>query len=512
MSFRVNKRLLLSLIYLGLLLRVAGTIYVRVQHFEGQLYLAQGVTEHLVVAPHDPQSGLGVSQKNVEPDILLLDNPKAARRLQATARFDGVLMPTGLRFDRREILKDYPDKQVLVIQGPGGSREELVAPGDSIRMGAGPAHVALDGSTSQKDSDTSSVPEVTPSGHGSNQDVPTGVLEIDAISPWTGLIRYTRGQPMATLTVRPLTAGDEHLLFLQQHSWFYPGNNDAVTFVWHENEGLARKAAAMGRASFDGAGRWGVRDGQAIQWIQGVAPGSGIVLGDGARVTLLQRSPDKKTVVLRVERDGAIETQTVYVNAAGEADDFFYEDPAQADDIIVVHGWKDGAALVQRIGADDRPTIRPMEDGENWLVGGVPEIELGQVLGAAVPYTSSEGELTALYCRHEGKQVVLREGLVRTLGDYRLEYRRVPQPPDVKVFLSVVTQDGTVKEETHLSSGQRCRVGTWVFQLAPGDGDESDSVILSALRKPGGWSFYLGVSLFVLGSVGLVGMRFVSRA
>ena len=83
-----------------------------------------------------------------------------------------------------------------------------------------------------------------------------------------------------------------------------------------------------------------------------------------------------------------------------------------------------------------------------------------------------------------------------------MEYVREKVPPDVSIHLSLQDDSGFVQALTPLRRTRAQRMGSWVFSIDNAVEATEGKVILSACRKPGGWAFYLGVALFVVGSVG----------
>lgn len=463
----VNKRLCLALFYLGIVFGLGGWLFMRLQHFSGELYLARGVPEGLVVAPHQPGVSVNVNQRNVPRDLLLFDNPRAVSRLDRDGRYDAAVMPWRLRLDNVEVLKTFPDRHALIAHGADGTAERPIHAGEDVEVAG------------QK-------------------------FRVEAIGPWEGLVRHARGEPMATLSIR---AGGP-LLFLEAGAWRYPDPETAVRFVWADGEQGARGATRTTREALHAGARWGVRDGGAVQWIQGLQRGNGVVLRDGTRVTFQEELRDGAAVRIRFEQSGGVEEVVVEANATGEGQDVYYQNPAQAVRVIQVCAWEEGRALVTELAGDEPARSRIFVAGERENGNGAGALQLGQVMARALPITQAAAQLHAARIVTPGRAYTLREGVVETIGGARLEYRRTPRPPEAAFHLTALSDGGAERGQHELVSGTAWRLGTWIYDAKDTTLDARDGVVLRATRRPGGWAFYLGVVLFAGGGAGWVYLRF----
>ncbi len=442
----------------------------RLLYFEGQLFLARGVAERLVAAPHDPNPSIGANQRNVPPDLLLFDNGNAARFLDRDGVFDAAIMPTSLRFERLEILRAYPDKHYLVIDSTNDVVEQQITPGESVRLA-------------------------------------DRIFLVEDIVPWEGLLRHPSGQAMATVVLRTTENSREQRLFLQTGAWNYLTGDVAIQFQWHANESTARAAAAATRDALQTQARLGVRDGEAIQWLQGLAPGSGLTLRNGGRVSFVKHAPDKRSIYVLIESGGEKRRVEVPVNEFLEDSEVYYQDPSQAAHITIVHAWEEGQALIQYMGSQKISELRVLHEGDTWSSQGGQHLQLEQVLAHAIPVSASVGQISAVRLSYDGRKYTLREGLVKTIDTIRMEYRRKPQSPDAVVHLSALDEAGLLRSEIALGTHASERLGNWLFSVDDSALPTRDRVILKAVRRPGGWSFYLGCALFAAGCVGWVFVR-----
>ena len=459
-----KKRLFLSSIYLGILFLVAGVAFHYLQRFEGTVFLLPGAAESLVFSPAGGSFRLGAAQRGVAPDLLLFDNPRSVEALRADQRYDGAILPFALRLDGVEVVKEHEARQVIHIDGPGEKRREEVAPGARVGLGG-------------------------------------GFLEVESMGPWEGLVRDPRGQPMAAIEIPGGERGP--LVFLESGHACILQPDLAVCFLWHGSEAEARQAFVPALEDAAGA-RWGVREGKSIQWFENFIPGTGLVLHDGTRVTMAEVSRSEGYITLRIQRSAGMEMKRVVANASSSDAHFLYEDPAATGRILYLHSWRENMALGRLLLRGE-----PAKEFEFAVGGGEGPVVLRQVMAQALAVPG--GSIRAAHVRLGEQAIDLREGLAETLGDYRLRYQIEPVPPDARYRMAALDPKGAVLEERALEGDEALRVGAWVFALSPENPFAPRGVALTAERRPGGLGQSIGLALFVLGSFGLVFVRFAPR-
>lgn len=463
MAFTRKKRLLLSCIYLGVMFVAAGTAYHYLQHFSGSVFLLPGASESLAFCPTDGRFRLGAAQRGVASDLLLFDNPRSVQALRADQSYDGTILPFALRLEKVELLEVKSSRQIIQIDGLDGKRQETVAEGARVSVG-------------------------------------DETLEVESIGPWEGLVRVPRGEPMVALEL-PETPGS--LKFLESGRSYILQPDLAVCFSWFGSEDEAR-ASLPARLDVTAGARWGIRDRGSIQWFENFVPGTGLVLQDGAQVSLTEANRAEGFITVQIVRGPGTETVRVKANEAAPEDRYLYDDPAATGRVIYLHAWREDsviARLLQRDGA--------AADIEMGIGTGDAPVVLRQVIARAVAVPG--GKIRAAQVRFGGRRIALREGLSETVGDYRLLYREEPVPPEARYHMAALDTDGTPVETFTLESGQAERIGAWVIALSPENPFAPRGVALTAERRPGGLGQSIGLGLFVLGSFGLVIARFAPR-
>ena len=449
--------------YLGLMLLVAGTAYHYLQQFSGSVFLLPGVPESLAFRPADGAFRPGIAQRGVVPELLLFDNPRSVQALRPDQLYDGIVLPFALRLDEVEVLEERPARQTIQIDGPGEKRQDAVAPGARVSVG-------------------------------------NTTLHVDSIGPWEGLVRISRGEPMAALE---LSGAPASLKFLDSGRSYILQPDLAVCFSWFGSEDEAR-ASLPARLDDTAGARWGIRDRGSIQWFENIVPGTGLVLQDGAQVTLTEANRAQGFITVQIVRGPGTETVRVKANEAAPEDRYLYDDPAGTGRVIYLHAWREDSAiarLLQRDGA--------AEDIEMGIGSGGAPIVLRQVMAQAVAVPG--GKIRAAQVRLGEQRLALREGLAETVGDYRLLYREEPVPPEARYHVAALDAEGAPMETFTLASGEVARIGAWVIALSPENPFAPRGVALTAERRPGGFGQSIGLALFVLGSFGLVIARFAPR-
>jgi hypothetical protein len=404
----------------------------------------------------------------VAPDLLLFDTPRSAQGLRSDRLYDGLILPFTLRLEAVDVVEEHAPRQVLYLEGPDGKRQEVIAPGARLSLGE-------------------------------------ASLEVESIGPWEGLVRDPRGQAMAAFELPATSATSGRLVFMESGQITILRPDLAVCFLWHGSESEARQALVPSLADVPGA-RWGVRDGQAIQWFENFIPGSGLVLSDGTPVTLKSAARGEGRITVQIQRSAGRELKEVSANAASPDGLVLYEDPAGTGQVLYLHAWREGAALGRLLRRGEGAKDIDVQCG----TASEAPVLLKQVMGQALAVP--EGSVRAARVRLGENTVVLREGLAETVGEYRLRYQMEPVPPEARYRIAVLDPEGRVQGEHRIEGAEVFREGAWVFTLSPENPFAPRGVALTAERRPSGLEQTIGLGLFVLGSFGLVLARFGRRS
>ena len=472
MHMMASKRLLFSCLYLGAMFLVAGTLFYRVQGFQGVMLLQQGAAEHLAFRAASGGIGVGVAQRNVFPDLLLFDNPRAARVLRQDQHYDAMLLPVALRLDDVEIIAEHPARHTLSMEGPSGTRQLPIDTGTRVELG----------------DDT---------------------LEVTGIGTWEGLVRTGTGRPMAAVALGAMVSFESPMIFLEADRWRLLGPDMALQFQWHASEAALQEAVHSTLDTLGGA-RWGLRDGKAIQWFESFTPGTGARLRDGTRVALAEDHRAEGWVSLRVIDGSGERLERVEANQAGDALPYLLEDPLAADRVLQLHAWREDQVHARLWRRGESEPVQTLAPGDVWaLAPGELTLDLRQVMADAVAVPG--GKVFAAYAQAGGRRYALREGLAENIGEYRVQYVREQPPPDARYAVAALDPAGDVVETVHLAAGDRARIGAWVVSLAGENPFAPAGIAMDVARRPGGFAQLLGLVLFAAGSFGLVLVRFSGK-
>lgn len=208
-------------------------------------------------------------------------------------------------------------------------------------------------------------------------------LVVADIAPWTGLLHAPDGMPMAHIGL-DVDDGASNIL-LPAGQWVTLTTGARALLVWHANEETAR--AASQRLHLDEhPARWGVIEGEGINWFSAFTPGTGLELDDGRQVVLLERADGDAAIrVLVVGPEGG-EERIIPANAPGADPLVRYENPAALPVTVVVDAWNDSTALVTCLERGERVAQTELAVGRAWSAPCLPaRVWLAGLAPKAVP-------------------------------------------------------------------------------------------------------------------------------
>lgn len=472
MAVRSNARLLLALIYLVALFGGAGWIYARMQRFDGELCLYEGQAEVLAARQARGRMDLAATYRGLPAEVLPWRNPDTARRFFGTSElFDAAPLPGAIRLTQVEILDTPPPRDVLQMDYNGDHQEIPVVEGAAC-PGAG---------------------------------VP---LTMKGLRPWTGLVRDPRGTAMAAIALKPGDADWSAPLLLQNGMWSLSGQTLAMRFDRGED---TPPDTWPGDLSPETGARWGVRDGKAVQWVEGLNPGSGFTLRDGSEVEFVRFDPDRAEILLAHAHGDAPKPVWVPVNEITPQATYFFECPALCHTIIRLWGMGEGRVrAAMREAAQPDWQFQTLDAGQSWSPGKSSyQLRLDQAIDHAVPVPRTDPPVYALVVETPSGPLELREGELVTWQARRLRFRRIPVPPVIRAHLEVHEPEDGRTEAFTLAAGESFRWRDWRFAIRPNPAEGQHSVIVEAHRTWGTPSRWFGITLFVTGAFGLIFVRFV---
>ena len=244
-------------------------------------------------------------------------------------------------------------------------------------------------------------------------------FEIVRVGPWEGLLPDPGGVPMARVSLRsPGGGGTGH--FFVTESWTVISDSIALRMFWFENEAsaTARIRKWQQHGIDDDFTKWGVREGDRIHWFQSLSPGTGIELGDGTTITLLEFDPthlvgDGVEASIRVRQTrGGSSTETWH--AANERDSdstILFRSLSSYPVHVAVSAWAGdaGALTSYRVGHPAR-LQEPAALGQWLSVDTGSDLRLDSAIAKGVPVLAKDSPFVEVVLRTGAESLHVRQG------------------------------------------------------------------------------------------------------
>ena len=473
---------------LGLIAAAAGEAYLRLQSFEGELCVAQGGAERVAVRIADTRSQISnfrsqisdfrswiedrefqkemAIQRGLRPGEIPFENRDAgAVLLDNRMKYDAVRLPFAVQLKKIAVLEECPAecrlKQVSE-RGQGDANREIGVPGQQETGLAVGAEVLI----------------------GEER------FKVEAIRKWSGLLRDPNGAPMAAVS---LGVGDGRWtenVFLVDGTWRRVEPSTGLCFHWFESEDEARKALDAGPPGIESA-RWGVADGDAVNWFESFAPGTGSRLADGTSITLLQLDENhaaetgtQPAIEVQIQEGGNESAAWIAANQPDAGNRVRFDYPARLDNVVLLYGYPGGTALVAAYGRQHPIASKALQTGETWAVEGLPfGLRLDQALDRAVSVGSEDSPLYEAVLVSPTSQLRLRQGETIRYAETQLEFIRSRVPPAVRYDLALAADNGPARTFS-VSPGKTVPFGAWGLSQAPPAPDPTRIAVLHVELVP----------------------------
>jgi hypothetical protein len=268
-----------------------------------------------------------------------------------------------------------------------------------------------------------------------------------------------------------------------------------MRFAWFATQTEAWKDSSAGLSTVQAA-RWGIVDGNAVNWFQSFTPGAGAQRADGATVTLLRRdakhpfhSGPWPSIEVQIAKGGQDQALWVPVNDLDPEALVRFEDFAALETVLRLNAFQDGGAVVSLHYRGKSCGVKVLTAGQTWNPEGAPyEIRLDRVLEKAVVVMPKDSTLYQAILRDAAGELQLRQGEAVRSNDLLLQFIRIEPEWRLRYDLTVV-EDGSANEQSFsLSPGETVRQGDWRFSQAPPGSDPLHTAVLRA-DLPGGRSW-----------------------
>ncbi len=410
--------------------------------FSGEICIGVGRDER--VALREPETNrvpfsLGRTPvlRNTPLESIPFQTPSvSADNLDDSKKYDALVLPFSIRLKRAMPLGGGKSHDELRITEPEGERTVEIAPGKTVE---------LDGVTYQ----------------------------LEAIRPWSGLIRESSGTPMALIALRKGEEAWTEGIFLMADAWRRVEPSIGLRLQWSGSEEAANATVDIGLPGIESA-RWGVVDGNAMNWFESFAPNDGAELANGTTIHLLRvdeqhAGPSSPRPAIEVEWTEAGQTRQEWVNAntADNAASVRFEYPARLDTVLLICAISEQRALLamydhgKLLGRETIPT------GSSWKPAAATfEVRLDQALERAVAVPASETKLFEAVLKSPSGIFRAREGEAARQGDALVQLVRRTRPPDVKYELAIIGKDPKHERPLTLGPGDTVRYDNCRLSLA----------------------------------------------
>ncbi len=285
--------------------------------------------------------------------------------------------------------------------------------------------------------------------------------------PWSGLLRNENGSSMAMIRWGNSANGEGARVALTDRVWVRFDENVAMRLEWHESAGEAETALASALPQLESA-QWGIVEGGVTQWFTSFAPGTGAILKDGTRATLVEfvdsfvdDALGRPAVRVRFDREGQREEEWCIGEADRKGARVQFECPASRPVVVRVAAWAEGSA---RLGVSVGGTLADsgiLDADIPWQVPGTEhELSIEQVLANAFYIAPEQSPWKEAVVRNARATIDVREGEAVREGDALLSYIRKEDARRIAMTLrradgseTVATLDGG--REIEIADGER---------------------------------------------------------
>lgn len=414
------------------------------------------------------------------PEMLPFVDPESALRLPSAGRYDAVRLPFLV-----QVLPATPDGS-LHIKVPG--MLDIEEAGQRRTLGMEP---------------------------GIEAEVGGRILTVGHTHPWAYLQDHAIGQPVALLNVRNAVAGVPAIEDTPPETVAIPAEqwtlNESTAFrlAFFEEEVAARDALPDRLAWVDGA-RWGIEDGGAMNWFEGLTVGTGIILENGTDFTLIDYGyvpGDSPALTVGVLSANGIEERSIAANSP-EPGLVRFEAPACAPLAVLVHVVREDHAVLGAYRFAERIDTAMAGVGEWWVPEGsafAVRYEGASRHAVLVDTTQTQRDALEFTWGDEARRIVVGEE--QALGDAILRYREESawEPERVGCKVELHTSTGTRLDSFKLQgTGDSHHVAGWEFTwiMAP-QAAQGDYVIRVSQLPRRGVKLAAGISLVMIGAWGL---------
>ena len=299
-------------------------------------------------------------------------------------------------------------------------------------------------------------------------DIDGGDFIVEAIRPWSGLLRTAEGSPMAAVRIAETGEAWGEVQFLAAgNAWFRMGQSLDAHFVWGENV-----ASGIQPAALESPYRWRVVDGDAVHEFNNIEPGTGVTLEDGRSVVLLDHDSDHAfpfgnhpAIQVMVETPEGQSTHWIAANRPVEDVPVRFDWSGAEACALTLRGIADGKAELAATCGQMSFGPEEIQAGQVWAPADFPyRIQLVQVMEHALAISEQASPFLecVLLNTVNGERYAIREGERQRIGQESVVFRTQHEAAVHANVLSIVEGD-SAKLTATVRTGETLPYGDWRF-------------------------------------------------
>ena len=323
---------------------------------------------------------------------------------------------------------------------------------------------------------------------------------VQSVRPWVGVLPDPEGQPYLSLSLAH--DGDDWI-----ENLIIGTSGETSVGQYHLNLEMLNETTPedfiTAQQDTPRARRWGVLDGDRMQWFDSLDPGSGLETNDGTAYTLLQfrenyDSPDGilPAIAVRVTKDDHSENRIITTHTT--------ESPIKLDmppshQIWFLVSPGNSITAVAKY-PEDTILYRPLAMGETWtLDNSEMSLRLEQFASSGLPVTIDQTPFQEAVLKNEQNRLRVRQGEALRFDDALIRYDREIDKGKMTFHISEdYGMDGTVALYPHTSISLELTSGR--YSIRHDDIDIDHRIILYPVHL---WSRF---EVFILAAPGALAL------
>jgi len=337
-------------------------------------------------------------------------------------------------------------------------------------------------------------------------------FEILRVRPWRGLVPAPGNPAMAAIGL-VVDGGELPLdsVFVPDGACLRLDARTALYFQWVSSAEAAVEAESLELVRNDAA-RWGIIQEGKGEWLSTFQPGSGLIMPDGASVTMIQRDDQHpgplgptSAIEVEVQRDGVVDRRWLQVNEELPEYPVRYENLTMMRRILHAVAWEPGRISVSVVEQGVRKASSKIEKGQTWTVPqGDLKLRLDEVLPAATAIDPESSSFFEVVLHDADRQIRVPEHMEVQLDTVALRLKPEIEPATVEFSLAIYQPDLDAPKTIRLGPRDVEVVGNWELRQRPTRLTSGDSAVLQVRKLPSMGATVTAAVAWITGVIALV--------